>query len=74
VKGAFAPEEIAGYHCKSGKTVVYGEIQIGDSVLEMGEAHGQWQPMPTMLYLYVNDVDLLYRKAISAARSVTSHK
>jgi uncharacterized glyoxalase superfamily protein PhnB len=35
VKRAFAAEEITVYRSESGETVVYGEIQIGDSVLEI---------------------------------------
>ena len=27
--------------------------------MEMGEAHGPYQPMPTMFYLYVEDCDAL---------------
>jgi uncharacterized glyoxalase superfamily protein PhnB len=39
----------------------------------MGEAHGQWLPMPTMLYLYVDNADAAYEKAIAAgARSLWS--
>ena len=38
----------------------------GTSILEMGEAHGLYQPMPTMFYLYVPDVDATYARAIAA--------
>ncbi len=44
----------------------HASIKIGDSVVEMGEAHGPWQPMPTMFYLYVDDADAWYRHAIEA--------
>lgn len=44
----------------------HASITIGDSVVEMGEAHGPWQPMPTMFYLYVDDADAWYRHAIEA--------
>ena len=39
---------------------------MGDSVVEMGEAHGPYQPMPSMFYLYVPNVDELYSRALSA--------
>jgi PhnB protein len=35
-------------------------------VVEMGEAHGIYQPMPSTFYLYVNDVDALYDRALKA--------
>ena len=31
-----------------------------------GEAHGEWGPMPTMFYLYVDGVDAWYRRALAA--------
>jgi uncharacterized glyoxalase superfamily protein PhnB len=32
----------------------------------MGEAHGPYQPMPSMFYVYVPDCDALYRRALAA--------
>ena len=32
----------------------------------MGEAHGEYQPMPTMFYLYIEDCDALYRRSLEA--------
>jgi PhnB protein len=46
--------------------VHHAKVTIGDSVVEMGEAHGPYQPMPTMFYLYVPDVDASYRRALEA--------
>jgi len=31
--------------------------------MEIGPAHGPYQPMPAMIYLYVEDVDALYQQA-----------
>ena len=44
----------------------HARVRIGDTVVEMGEANGPYQPMPTTFYLYVPDVDELYRRAIEA--------
>ncbi len=46
-------------------TVKHAKIRVGGSVIEMGEAHGEWGPMPTMFYLYVDDVDAAYRRALA---------
>lgn len=35
-------------------------------VVEMGEAHRKYEPMPAMFYLYVPDCDALYRRALAA--------
>jgi PhnB protein len=44
----------------------HAKMKIGDAMIEMGEAHGQWQPMPAALYLYVDDVDARYEQALRA--------
>ncbi|HKN32096.1 MAG TPA: VOC family protein [Terriglobales bacterium] len=65
LKRAFGAEEIAKYASPDG-VINHAAVKIGDSILEMGEAHGPYQPMPTMFYLYVPNVDELYRRAIEA--------
>jgi len=47
-------------------TVLHAEMRVGDSVVMMGEALGQHEPMPGCFYLYVEDVDLCYRRALRA--------
>jgi PhnB protein len=42
------------------------ELKIGDSVVMLGEAMKDAPAMPIGLYLYVNDADALYRKALDA--------
>ncbi len=46
--------------------VYHAKVRVGDSIVEMGEAHDQWQPMPSAIYMYVEDVDATYRQALSA--------
>lgn len=65
LKSGFGAEEIAKYASPEG-VIHHARIRIGDSVLEMGEAHGPYQPMPSMFYLYVPDVDAAYRRALDA--------
>lgn len=48
------------------RTVQHAKIRIGDSILEISEAHGEYQPMPSMFYLYVNNVDDSYARALKA--------
>ncbi len=47
-------------------SVAHAEVQIGDSMLMMGEPMGPFGPMPTSIYLYVTDCDAVYRRAIAA--------
>src|SRR5438094_94148 len=65
VKRAFGAEEME-IHREPAGTVVHAKIRVGGSVIEMGEAHGEWEPMPTMFYVYVDDVDAWYRRALAA--------
>jgi uncharacterized glyoxalase superfamily protein PhnB len=65
LKRAFGAQELAKYPSPDG-VIHYAEIRVGDSVIEMGEAHGRYQPMNTMFYLYVPDCDAVYRRALAA--------
>jgi PhnB protein len=65
LKRAFSAEPVAIHEDRPGN-IAHAIVRIGDSALEMGEAHGPWQPMPTMFNLYVPDSDALYRQAIAA--------
>ena len=64
LKQAFAAEEMQVERTPD-NTVKHAKIRVGGSVIEMGEAHGQWGPMPTMFYMYVDDVDTSYRRALA---------
>ena len=65
LKQAFAATEI---HCmtRPDGTVGHAEVRIGDSVVMLAEAKGEWQPRPGALYLYVNDTDAAYQRALQA--------
>ncbi len=47
-------------------TVHHAEVRIGDSVVMMGEPADPAQARPLTLYLYVPNVDELYRRGIEA--------
>jgi PhnB protein len=65
LKRAFGAQEIAKHASPDG-VVHHAEVRVGDSVVEMGEAHGPYQPMPSMFYVYVPDCDKVYRQALAA--------
>jgi len=64
LKRAFAAEEMAVFE-ESGR-VVHAAVRIGDAVLEMGEPHDEAQSMPSRFFLYVEDCDAWYRRAVAA--------
>jgi PhnB protein len=71
LKRAFGAQEVAKYASPDG-VVHHAEIRVGDSVVEMGEAHGPYQPMQSTFYMYVPDCDAVYRRALAAgAKSIS---
>lgn len=62
---AFGAEEQSRYQSPDG-VIHHATVKIGDSMIEMGEAHGPWKPMPTTFFMYVDDVDGWYERAIAA--------
>ena len=44
----------------------HADLMVGNSHVMLGQAHGEWQPMPSQLYLYVPNCDEAHRKALAA--------
>jgi PhnB protein len=65
LKQAFEAREIERMTQPDG-TIMHAEVRIGDSVVMMGEARDQWKPVPGAIYLYVNDTDAVYKRALRA--------
>lgn len=64
-KRAFDAKELFRMNMPNG-SVMHAELQIGDSRIMVGQASERWKPQTCSLYLYVPDVDAVYRKAIQA--------
>jgi PhnB protein len=56
LKRAFAAEEREVHRGPDG-AIAHAVIRMGGWMIELGEAHDEWGPMPTMFYVYVDDVD-----------------
>ena len=48
------------------------EVRIGDSVVMVSDGGGLREPAPAFLYVYVEDTDSTYRRAIAA--NITPHR
>lgn len=70
LKQAFEAKELFRMAHPDG-TLMHAEVKIGDSIVMMGEAKGQCQPMPCSLYVYVNDADAVYKRALQAGATST---
>jgi uncharacterized glyoxalase superfamily protein PhnB len=47
-------------------TVLHAEVKIGDSMVMIGEATGEWKSMPASIALYTDNADALYKRALEA--------
>jgi PhnB protein len=52
-------------------SIMHAEVKIGDSMVMMGEASEKWKAMPCAIYLYVNDADAAYKRALKAGATST---
>lgn len=46
--------------------VVHAEVRVGDSVVMLSEASGEWTGFRAMIHLYMDDVDAVFRRAVEA--------
>ena len=70
LKQAFDAKEVAVHQSPDG-IVHHAKITIGDSIVEMGEAHGPWQPRPMHFMLYVDDCDAWHARAMKAEGAIS---
>jgi len=71
LKQAFGAQEL-GRMARPDGGVMHAEVKVGDSKLMMGEPMGDWKAKPCSLYLYVEDVDAVYQRAIQAGGTSVS--
>ena len=65
LKLAFDAQETERITAPDG-AIAHAEVRIGDSIVMMSDAGGERAPMPSGLYLYVNDTDAVYKSALRA--------
>jgi len=62
---AFGAEETFRHADDKGR-ISHAEVRIGTSMVMIGQAREQWTPRPAQFYLYVGDVDAVYKRAVAA--------
>jgi len=65
LKQVFGAAEVMRMNWPDG-SVAHAEMRIGDSNLMLSDARGECRPMPASLYVYVDDVDAAYNRALQA--------
>ena len=64
LKNALGAEVLEKYEHEG--AVVHAKVRVGGSIVELGEAHGEWQPVPMMFVVAVDSADEAYARAVSA--------
>ena len=44
--------------------IMHATLKIGTSMLMLGQVSGEMKPVPAMLFMYVENVDAVYRRAV----------
>lgn len=65
LEAAFGAEDVGTHKTPEGR-VLHSTMRIGNATLEIDEAHGEYQPKPCVLHVYVPDADAMYSQALRA--------
>ncbi len=72
MKQVFGARELHPPMRREDGSIMHAELRIGDSAIMMGEPMGEFAPTTSCLYVYVDDADATYERALQAgATSVT---
>jgi len=68
VQAVFGAKEVRRYDRPDG-AIEHAEVRIDDSVLMLSDATEGYPAFPSMVHLYVSDVDQVFEKALAAGAS-----
>jgi PhnB protein len=71
LKAAFGATEVECQRSPDDR-VMHAEMKIGDSLVMLGQAGGRWTPRSAALYLWVDNVDATYARALQAGATSES--
>ena len=71
LKAAFGATEMTCQR-NADNSVMHAEIKVGDSLIMLGQAGDQWKALSSALYLWVDDVDATYAKAVKSGATSQS--
>lgn len=49
--------------------VAHADVRIGESTIMLADSSSEWKPMPGAIYVYVDDTDATYQRALQAGGS-----
>ena len=62
--------EISYKAMRDEKTIMHAELKIGDSKIMFADANDQWKTQPAGLFIYVDEADAIYDKALGQGAEV----
>jgi uncharacterized glyoxalase superfamily protein PhnB len=65
LKNAFDAQETFAMRDEKGN-IQHAEVKVGNSMVMLGGAHDQWKARPGNFYVYVEDCDAAYKRALAA--------
>jgi PhnB protein len=71
LKAAFGAKEKSCQR-NADQSVMHAEIEVGNSLVMIGQASAEWKAIPAALYVWVPDVDATYAQALKAGASSQS--
>jgi len=64
--------EVVNKHMRDENTIMHAELKIGNSIIMLADSTPQYAPANANLFIYVEDADATYKKAIdNGAATVT---
>lgn len=71
LKKAFGAQETFAMRDDKGN-IGHAEVKVGSSMVMLGKAHDEWKSRPANFYVYVEDCDATYEKALAAGATSIS--
>jgi PhnB protein len=65
LKAVFGARE-TGRHAMPDGSIMHAEVRVGESVIMMGGSSPQWPATQCSVYIYVEDTDAAYKRALDA--------
>jgi uncharacterized glyoxalase superfamily protein PhnB len=47
-------------------SIMHATLKVGTSMLMLGQVSGEMKPVPAMLFMYVENVDAVYKRAVAS--------
>lgn len=57
-------------HLNDDQTIMHAQVMIGECAIMLGECKAPWEPMPAGLFVYVENADESFDKAVKAGATV----